>query len=1211
MDILKARHILEIDENADEAVIKKSYKKLLPVYNPEDDPEGFKRLREAYETALEALKGTDSKEEEKPDDEIEHWLDKVRNVYADMERRTDTGEWRRLFEDPLVQALDTAFSLRERFLVWVMDYHFMPCDVWKVINSELAIPSEADELKEKFPTDFIDFVIHQGESENFGSYSFFEVPPGTEVDVTDKYIAEYYGLNRNVSGLEASLNYGRLPNNGETEGGFVIPSTAEVYKREEYAESIKSVKEMMEGIRAYGVYHPYEDLERIRFAILSGSAETESARDGRVNIKDLAVSLKERYRDDAYILRIAGEALAASDEWEEAKKFWEEGLKLEPDHGPTILDMASYIFHTEDPSDAEKYLRSKSAFVNGDPRVRVLFSQIQQALEEKYRKKIEEAPDDPEAYMEYCWSLFHTDRIDEVLKALDERSYEPGSSVYYDYVDMKGRCLLEKKQYTEALKYIKLWEDALLNLKEDGDAERFAQRKKTRPYQCFVIGECYFHLAHRENEKENFELAAEYVEKAIETEEDRSMIFSYEDLLARIYLHSGREEKCLDMMEERLKQDPGYLPGYIRRQDANYRLRNAQEVIDDYHTIVSMYKDYYRTYAMALRVLNAFEQNDAIDDIVKTVRESGLEHPAVEFEILRSMRRQKEKYTKEDLFKQLDKILDLIKDNPDMTDPEIPEEDRISIESAELERAYIYYAEEDVENALLITEENIKKGGDNLPFYALRADIYRMKEDYGKALEFYKDLLKRDKENAYAAYYAGICCSELGHDSKEAAAYFEEALSYDEEFDRAVYQLARLYHIKYTDSDSTEAYERALKEYDRLAELNPTAFVYSERARLKSLRYDIDGAVKDLETAVNLDPGGEECDDYLLYRLGDLYFFKRELKKAEETYKKAVEVTNGSQQDPVMKLADIEGCRGNWEAGCKLLERYADGFKDSSSYCNKLLEFLSVCGRLSDAKALISRMLSAGMTDNRGALWLTLRMSLTADPENYELYLSQAKEALRADYKAPLLRTGADGRGRSTAGVFHNMVTKLVSNEDPKDRKKKDAEYYETMGSYLLFAGKLKESYAMLTAAYDISKECNRSTGELLRSLAICARLSGKKEEAVLYARERISYLLRAYDNSEEKYLGSRESDNSIRLDSLSLMYFCAGEYEKALKYSNMIESCVLCRQCRYQNCYDRLITLGYYALFKGDRNKAKEAFIKAKAICPYDRELLLVEQIL
>ena len=85
--------------------------------------------------------------------------------------------------------------------------------------------------------------------------------------------------------------------------------------------------------------------------------------------------------------------------------------------------MASYIFHTEDPSDAEKYLRSKSAFVNGDQRVRVLFSQIQQALEEKYRKKIEEAPDDPEAYMEYCWSLFHTDRIDEVLKALDERSY--------------------------------------------------------------------------------------------------------------------------------------------------------------------------------------------------------------------------------------------------------------------------------------------------------------------------------------------------------------------------------------------------------------------------------------------------------------------------------------------------------------------------------------------------------------------------------------------------------------------------------------------------------------------------------------------------------------------------------------------------------------------------------------------------------------------
>lgn len=44
--------LLGLDDDADERAIKRQYAKLLKITRPDDDPEGFQRLREAYERAL-------------------------------------------------------------------------------------------------------------------------------------------------------------------------------------------------------------------------------------------------------------------------------------------------------------------------------------------------------------------------------------------------------------------------------------------------------------------------------------------------------------------------------------------------------------------------------------------------------------------------------------------------------------------------------------------------------------------------------------------------------------------------------------------------------------------------------------------------------------------------------------------------------------------------------------------------------------------------------------------------------------------------------------------------------------------------------------------------------------------------------------------------------------------------------------------------------
>ena len=49
MTVNEAFDVLAIEETKDESLIKQAYRMKLTVTNPEDNPEGFKRLRQAYE----------------------------------------------------------------------------------------------------------------------------------------------------------------------------------------------------------------------------------------------------------------------------------------------------------------------------------------------------------------------------------------------------------------------------------------------------------------------------------------------------------------------------------------------------------------------------------------------------------------------------------------------------------------------------------------------------------------------------------------------------------------------------------------------------------------------------------------------------------------------------------------------------------------------------------------------------------------------------------------------------------------------------------------------------------------------------------------------------------------------------------------------------------------------------------------------------------
>ena len=59
MDRIEVFQILGIGETKDEKAIKNAYREKLTVTNPEDDPEGFKRLRGAYDAACRYARETE------------------------------------------------------------------------------------------------------------------------------------------------------------------------------------------------------------------------------------------------------------------------------------------------------------------------------------------------------------------------------------------------------------------------------------------------------------------------------------------------------------------------------------------------------------------------------------------------------------------------------------------------------------------------------------------------------------------------------------------------------------------------------------------------------------------------------------------------------------------------------------------------------------------------------------------------------------------------------------------------------------------------------------------------------------------------------------------------------------------------------------------------------------------------------------------------
>ena len=277
---------LGIEATKEEKEIKKAYREKLHTVNPEDDPNGFKILREAYE---EALKYARQKEDEKGErlSPVEDFIFRCEQLYNDFYRRIDEQEWESLFSEDICISLESGEEVRQRFLVFLMEHFRLPSEVWKKIDRTFSITGNRKELLELFPEPYVDFLLQVVRYNGALNYELFEGEVSQDID---DYIEHYHKLRQ-----YADLGM----------------------QKEAWQEY-----ELME--EKYTIYHPYTKLEKAR--LLYSEKEEVKQEEGGTIFRQLA----EKYPQEERIVCCYGRYCQEKNQWDGMIELYDKVLEAHP-----------------------------------------------------------------------------------------------------------------------------------------------------------------------------------------------------------------------------------------------------------------------------------------------------------------------------------------------------------------------------------------------------------------------------------------------------------------------------------------------------------------------------------------------------------------------------------------------------------------------------------------------------------------------------------------------------------------------------------------------------------------------------------------------------------------------------------------------------------------------------------------------------------------
>lgn len=1125
-------HVLGIQETKDENRIRDAYRGLLKNTNPEDDPEGFKRLRQAYEGALEFARQPDEEKEEKEKTEVDLWVERVDQVYRDIRRRRSGEEWQNVLSDPVCDDLDTSLEAREAFLVYLMDHIYLPRQIWMLVDRQFQIVEDRDAILQKFPKDFLDYAIYYIQHDSFINYDLFLVTDEDHQDA-DAYIRNYLDIKRQID-----------------QGGR------------------DGLLEKLEELKAFGVYHPYVDAERLRLLSMEGESwrghgekpdgqeeeNEEGAEKGEQALsmlpervreaQDLADALLEKHDTDSYILLYCGEARWAAGRREEAYEIWKRILKENPDHYTAKYGAARYLITKKEYEEAKELMMDLLNMDGRDEAVLEDMRKTNEALITKYKESIKRTDIDEAIRcrdtVELGWCLFQNEYIDEAIELI--KDFVPDEEQTYSFENLCGRLLYRAEKYEEALPHLEKWLELIRATPDDGSDEN--KKRISREYRaCHILSGCCFELKRQEE-------ALKYVDMAIETAQefqDKQACMQYK---AYLLFEGERYKDSIDLCDAILDKDEGYFPAIVQRQEAAYAMKNGQQVVDDYYRAIRVYPGYYKPYMLAVEAFFYSNQFSDAKGVLDRAAENQVEFTPnmklYQVKVLRNLAEKRE--DREKPFAIARELLEMLK--KDMPEDEMDIEDKSEVE---YETALLYWDNNEIDNALLHLQTAIDQNPDRKQYRMIRGHIYLDKKEYKAALAEYKEAEPAYGSTPALHYNCGLCQEALGM-KVLAMEEYEKTLKCQEGYRDANEKLADYYKEKYTTTYDPADIDKAMVYLDNQLRVRENCYYLVEKGRLFMTVFRLEEAIQQFEKALALEP-----DDWASHNnMGCCYKYLGQFEKAIECLQKAADcMGEGKSVLPYSNMADCYEALGDYKEAIRCYEKDLEMFPDRKTFRKEI--------------GLLYRY----QNDYGNAL-----KYFEMEPELDDYYENVATVQYLMGKKREAVRTYVKGINKA-------------SKENKCSRMCDLAYFYkDILGDF-----KKAEAYYKKALSYAGTEDERQ---EVEWKLAYMYFRQGKKKDAAIHAQRSLEHFKKSGSGTEEHYL-KYYSFGPARLMRFGWIYICLGETQKGLGMLEDMTRWRRCRQCRFKGCYEGYQHLGMYYESIGDKEKACENYKKALELNDHD----------
>lgn len=885
-------HILNMEPTKDEAAIKAAYLRLLKTVNPEDDPEGFKRLREAYENAVAFARRQEPEEENTEKTDIELWIGQVDHIYRDIRSRRSPAAWDEVLADPICDSLDTSLEVREALLAYLMQHTYLPHAIWKKLDQTFQISGDRELLLQQFPEDFLNYIIYYIQNPSFMNYELFEVLDEERMDA-DAYIRRYLELRRAIDA-------------GETD----------------------DVSGQLKELGIFGLYHPYQIAEELRIII---------SKEEKASAAELADRLLASCQSDSYILLYCAEAKWIAGEHEEAERLWRQILAEIPNHFMAKSGIIRCLLARKDYKEAKELAIDLLDIDGQDTVILGYMNTANEALIREFKEHISdpscEEKQRMEDTMELLWCLYQNECFDEAISLC--REFTPDEEHRYSYENLFGRLLFSAGQYDQALPHLKYWLELIEASPDDGSEEN-TRRKARESWACDIIARCLY-------ERKEYEKAAAYSDRAAAKASDSDEKAGCLLMKSHILFAAAQYELCIDVCDQLLQMNHQYYPAYIQRQEAAYKLHKSQQVVDDYYSAVAIYAEYYKPYMLAAEVFFYHDQFQNAKGVLDRAEENHVKFSPnmklFQIKILRNLAENNE--DRRELFRLAAALAEEVRD---------AETDIEDISEIEYETGLLHWDNGEYEEAVSHLQTAISQNQNRGQYHLILGHIFYDSKEYCRALNEY-DLAEREYEIAPTLpYHRGLCYEALGEE-EAARDYYEKTVALREDYDEALEKLANYYKKRYITYYSRKDFEKALEYFNRQLAVRENCYYLVERGRLYMSAFDFEPAIRDFKKALEY-----VKTDWASYNnIGCCYKYMGEFEKAIWHFEKAVEYLGEKKSVlPYSNMADCYEAMMDYKKAIECYEKDLEMFPDRDSLRVEIGQLYIYLGEYENARKYLN-----------------------------------------------------------------------------------------------------------------------------------------------------------------------------------------------------------------------------------------------------------------